>query len=397
MRRPWLRSRHRLPALVAAAVTLVLQVGCWDYHPVTTRAFVLGMAIDRAPEGGYVVTVEVPQPSRMKASGGGATAGGGGDSTTAFYLHQETGPTLADALEKIQSRMDRALFFGHMRTIVFGEDLAADGLKPITEELVRWPQIDKLSWPMVARGTKPEEFLTIMNHQEKAPALFLSKVFDNARIQDMTIPVTLFEFFIRGWEPGFFEGLPTVEMAPGTTPSGGARPGLGTIVQGFALFNDWKMVGWLSPEETRDLLFLRGKAAHISLSLPRESQGEYDEVRDLSGRVRIKPIIDPGGRVRFVIDVRVTGNVAEVAGRQMKLTSADIFGLQRETEGFLQERLRATMEHLKESGADELGLGSRLFYEDPKVWEKLDWDKYYPTVPVEIRVRVRLRRKGLTT
>lgn len=391
---------RRLPALMAAAFVLALQAGCWDYHPVTTRAFVLGMAIDKAPEGGYSVTIQIPQPAMMKASGGspsGGAGGAGGGAAIGFFNYQDTGPTLLDALDKIQSRMDRALFFGHMRTIIFGEELAADGLLPIAEELVRSPQIDKLAWFMVARGVRPDALLSITHPQEKVPALFLNKIFDNAGIQDMTVPVTLFEFYIRGWEPGFFEGLPTIEMSSGTAPSGDAGAGPGTVARGFALFDNWRMVGRLSPEETRDLLFLKGRAKHVSITLPRERGGQYDEVRNLFGKARIKPVLDPDGRVRFEIDVKVVGTVAEVAGSQTKLTSADMFRVQGETERFLQERLRATMERLKESGADELGLGSRVFYRYPRLWDTLNWDEYYRTIPVEIKVRVRLRRKGLTT
>ncbi|MHB0884724.1 MAG: Ger(x)C family spore germination protein [Bacillota bacterium] len=397
-RRRWSRAR-RLLAGAFALLLLVPQAGCWDYHAVTSRAFILGMAVDPAPEGGYRITLQVAIPVKMKASGGGAGGGAGAGAGPDFFLERGTGRTLVDALANIQQHTGRVLFFGHMRTVIFGEELAAgpDGLEPIVEEIARYPPIDKLGWAMVARGASAGDLFSVTHPGEKLPSLFLSMTFDNARIQDATIPVSLFEFFIRGWEPGRFEGLPTVEITMGQegSPDSGPTPGL--AVRGFALFDNWKPVGWLSSEETRDLLFLRGRARHVGLSLPREERGQYDEVRHLTARTRLKPVVGPGGDVRFEIEVRVVGDVAEVAGRQMQLTSQDMLRVQKETERFLEERLQATMERLKLAGADVLGLGSHLYYRYPAVWDAINWDEYYRTVPVRITVRVRLVRKGLTT
>lgn len=376
---------------------LLTLAGCWDYHPITSRVFVLGMAVDLAPEGGYLISLQVPAPAKLKPSGGGAPGGASGAAPGAeFSLHYGVGPTFIDALEAIQSHMDRVFFFGHMRTVIFGEDVAAAGLSPLMEELVRYPQIDKLAWGMVARGAPAREFLTLPCSQEGLSSLFLSKTFDNARVQDMTVPVNLSQFYIRAWEPGYFEGLPTIEISPDAFAPGQSSP-VAIGARGFALFDDWKMVGWLSPEETRSLRFLRGTAEHVSFSLPDGGEGRFDEVRQMSAQTLIKVSLDANGAPRFEISVKVAGNLAGTAEQKIKLESGDVERIQQETASFLQARLAETVEHLKESGSDVLGLGSRLFYRFPKTWDAIDWGSYYRTVPVTIKVKVKLLRTGLTT
>ncbi len=400
------RSRKRTALVILCLVLVLSTSGCWDYHPVTTRALVVGMAVDKGEtgQGRYEVTLQIVIPQAIKGAAGGG-AGGAAAGGPPFYITSANGETFLEALKNLQTVNGRQIFLGHVRVVIFGEGLAMEGLRPIVEELARYAELDKAAFSMIARGAKGKDILALSSPPDKMASTSLHSTFTVADQHPNTVRVRLAEFYIRGWEPGFDQGLPTVFM-PGTTTEGGAaattQPGGGgqdrtePVVGGVALLNDqaWRLVDWLSFEETTGLLYLLGKAEHDSLRLGPSESGEYDEVLHLVIRRKVR-LITEGGQIRFRIDLMGKGRIGEVRSTTLTTTEGDFVRIQNEAARAIEAQARETLRRLQEAGSDVLGLGSMVLYQRPELWEKIDWSSLFPTVPVEVRATVRLKRKGL--
>ncbi|HEY3315275.1 MAG TPA: Ger(x)C family spore germination protein [Bacillota bacterium] len=384
-------------ALILALLAILPLVvsGCWDYVSITQRALVLAIGIDKGEADRYEVTLQIALPAVAKAAGGTS----GGSQGPDHYEVSADADTFGGALARVQAVVAREIFLGQARVVIFGEDLARDGLEPLMMELARAPEVDKTANFVVARESRAKDILKTPTPLGRIPALALNSTFESARKRPETIRVRLIDFFIRTVEPGQDEGLPTTTI-PGPLPSsgdatvdvGGTSGGL--MTEGFALFKDYKMVGWLDRSETEALLFLLGRANDVKLAVGEPKKGEYDEVRRVTVKRKLK-VFTGGGQVRFQLDIHCTGEVAATRAEGLQVSRADIERIRAEVKQEVAAKTESVLAKLKELGTDPLGLGSVVFYHDPDLWARLNWDEVYPTVPVEIKVDVRLVRKGL--
>lgn len=390
---------RRRSIVLALAVALlagltVVTSGCWDYLSIPERALVLGIGVDKGETERYLLTLQVALPAAMKSPGGT-----GGPQGPDHYEVSAEGETFVKAVDRLQAVVAREIFLGQARVIIFGEDLARDGLEPLMMELTRIPEVDKTINFVVARESRARDILKAPTPLARIPALALNNIFESVDKHPETVRVRLIDFFIRATEPGQDEGLPTTaipiplpDSGSATVDVGGTSGGL--MTEGCALFKGYKMVGWLNRSETSALRFLLGRAKRVELDLGEPGNGEYDELRRISARRKLKVLTD-GGRVRFQIALDCTGEVAASRAEGLQISRADIERIRAEAEQDITNRVEAVLAKLKELGTDPLGLGAHVFYRDPSLWAQLNWDEVYPTVQVEIKVNVRIVRKGL--
>ncbi len=100
----------------------VLLSGCMQSIRLNDRAIMEGMAIDRAEDGGYRITMQV------------AGVGGTGESSEpALTVIEQEGGSLTEALARCSSQQGRQMFLGNCSLLVIGAELAQDGLDYLLE------------------------------------------------------------------------------------------------------------------------------------------------------------------------------------------------------------------------------------------------------------------------
>ncbi|WMT43378.1 Ger(x)C family spore germination C-terminal domain-containing protein [Paenibacillus sp. D2_2] len=107
------------------------------------------------------------------------------------------------------------------------------------------------------------------------------------------------------------------------------------------------------------------------------------------------------GKPQIDINVQINGNISEVECRDLNLLDIKTIKM---LEQLFNDRIKSIMEasiHTVQQkfGADIFGFGEIIHRSNPRAWKELrhDWDeRYFRTLPVNIRVSVNIQRLGTT-
>ncbi|MBC9785715.1 Ger(x)C family spore germination protein [Heliobacterium chlorum] len=154
--------------------TLALQTGCWDRNELENLAFVLTMGVDRSIDNKIDVVMRIAVPGNI----GGPTGKTGGESIT-----QTTKPititarTIPEAVSLAEATVERRVDFRHLRVLIFGEEIAKEGVLPYLDVLERFPQFRRSVYIWVAKeGPARNIFLTAEPVLEKSVSRYVDDV-----------------------------------------------------------------------------------------------------------------------------------------------------------------------------------------------------------------------------
>ncbi|MEW6045756.1 MAG: Ger(x)C family spore germination protein [Bacillota bacterium] len=419
-------------AVVLWTASALAAVGCWDRHELPTLALATAVAFDEPPGAqGVLMTMQVAIPSRIAGAGGGVGAGGGAGGGTAPgmpFARTASGPqgpttwvvgapgrTVAEALERITLFSSRLPALAHLRVIVLGEELARSGVGTLLDALARERDFRRTAWVVVARGVPAYRVLELPNPLFASAAAGIAGQQETLAFRTaLVLPRRLHAFMADYVEPGVDPVVPAVSFAHpvpadrALTPGGQAEPPALLAVEGTAVFRKGQLVGWLSPEETRALVLLKGLSRQFLLvtDCPGvKGAVSVNAIRFTTRRKLLPPRPAGGGSQaspslpRFAVRVVVEGNLFE----QTCLPPLDAMALRRVEErlaGKLEADIRRTLARLHgELRADAAGFGQQLYRAEPALWNKLSphWRGLLPQIEVDVEVQVRIRRTGLIT
>lgn len=407
MKRSWYR------VLLAVLLPLTVLTGCWDYRRLDARAFALAIALDSGDDGQLEVTGQFPRPGALKGGGGG---GGGGSSQgeEAFFMVTGRGGTFTEALTDMQNMLSRQASFGHLRSVVVGEKLARQGIRPMFFELMRFPEVDKTADFMVALSAKGADVLRAKPPQEKLPAIYLSRAFLTIRARNFTVPSRIVDFYVNSSNPGLSPFMTSLSLSSSKVPKppegagpqgGGGGGGKGKDTEpdqisfkGMALFSDYKMVEKLEAEEAQGLLWVKG-ARNQTLTLTRGGPGgDYDAIRNLWTKSTMFARLENGGLV-LSYEVNGEGDVEQSRQRAIRVTDKDFRELEKQASARITADATKSLKKLQASRTDILGTGAEIRARYRGLWVELTrdraWEDVFSGARIEVKASVKLRRKGI--
>lgn len=380
MMKKWLLS-------VAVLLQPLLLAGCWDRVEINEVALVTGLGIDQKNEQTIELTAEMHIPKVSEGDGGGG--GSGGPET---FVRSGEGHTIADAISDLQEKLPREVFWGQTKVIVFGEQLAKDGIRVPLDFLTRHPQPRLRAQMFVAKGMA-KDVLVLHPPLERSP----SEVLRELAKSEVLMNVTLKQLLQMVSGDAQAAALPMVRIIP---PEKGMGP-LQTIayINQTAIFKKDKMVGQIGDTLTRGLLWFRNEIEQANVSIKPEKEKGYVSMILLRANSELIPKIEDG---KWKMSVKaVTEDDVIVNGSKLSLMNPKFIEmLQKEMEKDLQHRLTQALDKVqKEMKVDIFGFAEEFHRKYPKEWKKVkaDWDKIFPTVEVTYDIKAYIRRPGLST
>lgn len=376
-----------------------LFAGCWDRIEVNDLAIVQGVALDRSSDGEIELTISIPIPSEITPPG---ATGGGGQNGPPATNKMASGPTVTDAIIRLQEKLSRRIYWAHNAVILIGEDLARDGIGQALDFFTRNRQSRLSSVIAVTTGrasdvlaaTLPVELNVPIGIQEME-RLRLAPFADIKSFLQMVLgegiePVTSLVHVVAGGtpEPGTLQ-LPPDQKAERDP----AQPS----VFGAAVFKGDRLVGLLTEKEAQGLIFVKGQFGQFFIPIP-VGKDQWVGVRLLRYTSRLKPRIEGGRlimRVHLALEAELLENLAGVDlddPRVIKL-------LERQLERTIGATIRRTVDKMQNDlRSDVFGFGAEVRRRMPALWREIrsSWDEFFPQVPVEIEVKAAILRTGLT-
>ncbi|WP_150275740.1 Ger(x)C family spore germination protein [Paenibacillus tepidiphilus] len=389
------RTAARL--LLAMLLPLVLG-GCWERRELNEMAFVLGMGIDKA-EAGYRVSLQVVIPSAISSQ----VAGGAGSGGVPVVEYAFTVPTIYETLRKFNLVSSRSAYLGHIRVLVFGEELAREGLGETLDVLKRSRESRMDFYVMVARNTSAENVLKVLTPLDKIPASKLFNALDKSyRISAKTVAVSLDEFIEDLLAEGNNPVLTGVELS-GEADKGEKKgnveqttPEVRLRYESVAVFRKDRMLGWLKDQETVGYNYLTNKVVKNSGSVAGED-GKPIVVESLqtSTKRKVRMI---GGEPHIFIDATLTSNIQEVFSTDNLEAERQIEKIERKAEEVLVTKMKNAYEGITQRfNTDIFGFGQIIYQKSPKAWYRLQQkhgDDYLRSLPVHYKAKVTINRIG---
>lgn len=394
-------------ALVVGSVT---STGCYDRQELEQQAFVSILGIDKAPNGLIDCTFTLAVPTSPTGGGGGKPPLAASGPVT-YRAHDIT-----EALMVANSSVERSLTLSHLTAVVFGEDLAKDGVLPYLETLARFREFRRTVFVGVAKqsarsimsANKPmleqstgriaediarigerngvvlvrhlHELLTALEDDHSDPILPLYAVNQSVKADPKG------ELDIEG------KG---VNFAVGKVERRGGNPVEWT---GAALFRGDKLIGELNGKEVAYLRILQGEVhttkldfdqtlpgfGPIGVSIRKERHPSYGVLLSDPMQIRVD--------IPLEADLLSGGNGQDFSNAQLRIQ------LERQLNQQVGSDMTALMKKIfNDLDVDPIPVSRtvRRRFATHQQWSRYPWEQKLTTAKVAVTVSIQLRRFGI--
>lgn len=351
--------------------------GCWDVQDMKDRAFVTAIGIDATQEidsPKYKITFEFIRPAGLKRGAG----------TPASFLQTVEANSIHMAIEEMQSRVARRIDLSHLMVILIGEEKAKKDFRDIADYFSRHPEVQKRIKVMFVQGG------------EALDALKSEPLFEPYLSAELVAKAQIHLVF------SIIRTNPFIELLLDLRSTGGKALASRILVpsgedfnirEGAAVFNQWKLVGWLDTDETQGANWIIDDIRGTVEGKNGDSIYTYFVNKQ---SVRIIPDTS-NGEISFTVNLRTDGAILQQQGERVDLTDPKIIS---EIEDLLSQTIQKQVQEAitkaqKDFGVDYLGFGMALNRRKPKLYGEVDWDAVFPSIPINVEVESVITRIGL--
>lgn len=373
-------------AFFAAILLLLTLTGCKNGgdsgREIRDRLIVQGIGVDRDGDG-YRLTLQ----AFNTAVAGGQDDGMSGNVTK---VYETSGATIADAMRNITLTAGRRPLYSHNWIIVFGEDVAREGLNETLDFFVRDYATRSTVDLAVARG-KAADIIKSPFNGSSIPAREIQMALKMGTVNAKTLQLPLHDAVT------LMEDKTSDVYLPLLKPVKDKAQNMDTVLtDGLAIFRDGKYVGDLDALETRGLLFLTDQIKSGDLVTQGEAFGKAS-LEIIKSDTKFKTEMQNGvPTYRVTVDCVCDLNEIDHAGFH------GVRGeLRAEIEKAVSAMLEGQLQHtaeicLRSYRSDVLRLGNRLWLAQPEEFRRVEdtWREVLPKAKLTVEVKTTIRRTG---
>lgn len=382
------RIAQCIRCVFSVLLVCVTCTGCWDANEIDDLAIVSASGWD-AEGPNITATLQIARPSELGATSGGGGSGNTG-STETFALEQGTGPDPMGALEEARQKLSRTMLLSHREVLVLGENFARkQGVASLIDEVVRNPQSRLRTDIVVAYHGKAQDVLQLPYSLNRLPASAIRGMEDIGTIP--RIDARQFVKDLNGQGDPYAVGVEPIRTLSEKEP-------YTFRLDHVAVFKADKLVGWLEGHEVNGFLWIIGGSHSTNTPILIPGKGYVGlKLLDMHSNVRATMV---NGRPGISISVQVMDDIIENDTNLDFNSQSSIDRVRHTAEKSIRRDVQATVHRLQHDyHADICSFGERLYQRYPDLYVtrlKPHWDRTFETLPVIVKVDVRVQRSGLT-
>lgn len=394
-----LRKRLGLITLIVFCLTAV---GCWNQRDIEDLGFVLLLGVDRAKDSSMIqLTVHIAKPFAITGAIHPPV------DERSFWLVSSTGRTMFEAVRNFLDQSSQRLFWPDNNNILIGEDMARQGIGDILDWLERDGESRPRANIIIVKGARAEDMMQAEFETQRIPAEGFQGILRAVEYGNSTVvKAPLFQFLGQLRTEGMQPVAIRAELVPRPTKQDIRGQLKDTVVPvsaaltGAAAFKGDRLVGWLDQRQTRGCLWIKGgvKSGIIVAKQP----GHDDKLVSLE-IIRASSRITPefrNGRPVIRVQVRAEANLGEAQSYLDPVAHPELWtSMERRMATVIRNEIRSTLTISQQDfQSDIFGFGAAFHRDYPQEWQamKYNWNDIFPDLEVEIDVRAKLRRSGLT-
>jgi len=370
--------KHKLCVVCLLTILSLLLSGCWNYREINQVTIVAGMAVDKLPDGRFLLTFEWVDP-----------AGGKEGKTEPKIMHSE-GYTVFDAIRNAIKTTGKKLYFSHTKLVIISQDIAKNSISPVTD------------W--VIRDAEPRLELYIAISKEKTA----SEILDSSEEQSKSIRSYEISNILRTQSSvAKSTNIPSYRLINALSSEGisATMPVIGTIktdekkvldISGCAILKGDKYVGLLNEDETKYLLFIRNRIRNPLLIEMVNSKTPNITLEVFNSKTRITPNY-ADEKLSMNIKINTEAAVSEIYNGIDYADENNRAILIKQSEEHLESDLVNLIKKVQnEYGTDIFGFATLTKANIPSVWRSIgsNWEQVFKKLEISIDSDIKIRNEG---
>ncbi|HPT90871.1 MAG TPA: Ger(x)C family spore germination protein [Acetivibrio sp.] len=358
--------------------------GCFGGREINDLEIVIGIGVDKNESAGNILLTA--QIVKENETGGTGKDGGGEDK--AFWNVNSTGNSIFEAVRQITHKTGNRLFISHNQAVIFGKDIASEGLEKYIDFFLRAHEMRPTALILIAED-RASDVMDAKPETEKFPAVNIEKLVESYAFTSHLYKVNMKDFASCMMSDTKAPMAPLVSVMQD-------KENKDIYVSGLAVFKKGRMVGKLNEDEVRGLLWVLGKVKSgvITVSSPNEQGSAVLEI--LSAKSKVTPELKDK-RIVMHIKIKEESSLSEQTTTENLATDSAFERMQKASAEIIRQEILAAFDKSKELNADIFGFGEMLHKKYGNEWKALkdNWDDLYPSVELKIDVESKIIKTDL--
>ncbi|RXE57598.1 Ger(x)C family spore germination protein [Acetivibrio mesophilus] len=371
--------------LISCFLMLFILSGCIGAREINDLEIVIGMGVDKDenPEN-ILLTAQVVKATAGKASENESR----GEDSKAFWNVSSRGNSVFDAVRQITHKTGNRLFISHNQAVIFGKDIAKEGLQEYIDFFLRAHEMRPTALILIAED-RASDVLNAKPETEKFPAVNIAKLIKTYGFTSNFYKVNMEDFASCLLNPTKAQLVPLVSIIQ----DGEYKD---VYVSGMVVFKKGKMVSKLTHDDVRGLLWILGKVKSGVIIVPSPNEQGKAVLEIIKAKSKVTPEIKDG-KIVMHIKIREESSLSEQTTSENLATNEAFEKIQEASAEVIRKEAMAAFNKSVELNADIFGFGEMLHKKYSKEWKTLkdNWDEIYPTIELNIDVETKIIKTDL--
>jgi spore germination protein KC len=371
--------------------------GCWNQKELTDLAFIVAMGIDKGKNKNFDVSFQIVNPGNVSS---GQNGGGQG---LPIAVYKSSGDTLTEAARNATKKISRHLYYSHINLLVISEELAKEGVLNILDACERDPGFRTTTEVVIAKDTSAEEIISTLTILDKLPVLKITKELQSTEAMlGENLKVNIDDFVsgvISTGKNPVANGYSV--MGKKSEAKKASNLMLSTTdaylkADGLAIFNKGKLVGWMTHEKARGVVWILGKVKSTDINLDWKGKKNALNIVPIRSKTKVSAKIIKGMPVITVL-IKEESWVSE-ANTAINIDDPTVIHqIEKKMEKTIKRQILASVKEAQSLKCDVFGFGEKVHIANPKYWKKAQnhWDDQFANTKVIVKVESYNRRSGV--
>ncbi|ADQ05766.1 germination protein, Ger(x)C family [Caldicellulosiruptor owensensis OL] len=360
--------------LLSICSIVIFLTGCWNRKELNDILIVQAVGVDKNKSGDFKLTYQVLKPNVLK----NPTNLPSSPQQKGVWCFSSTGKTIFDAIRNATLSSNKKLFWSHNKIIIFSEKIATEGIKDVLDMFLRDHEMRSDAY-LIVTSQDIEKFLDTTSPIESIPAKELENVIKNYFANAKVFPIKLYEFQKMLNTKSSTATMAFVRTKPSLKQSSHTQM---FYVEKIAIFNKYKLAGYLTHEQTRGLLWATGKIKSGIYPIKIGKNLFSLELIQNSNTINVK-IKD--GKAFFTLQITTEVNLGEKLSN-LNISDSLVEKIKKELACAIKKDIQETLKKSFELNCDILHLGD-IYYLSYK--KTLKFDKNFILISIDVKPFIR--------
>lgn len=380
-----MHGRLKTIACAALAALALLSSGCQSARELGDLVIVMGIGMDgdREEPGNIKLTAQIVLPEKISSSQDGGASSSGSEGP--YYNLGSSEKNTFEAVRGYTHMVSGKLYIAHTQVFVIGSEMAREGIAPYLDFFTRAKETRPTA-KIVISETTASEMLGVKPQKEMLPAIHISQLVEGQMVNSQSKEITLLDYVkaMQSTTASLIAPILRIEEKEGKQV---------LSVSGMAVFKEDKMVGELSGDETRGVLWVMGEIRSAVINV--EIAGGIASFDVLNAKSSVSPTVS-GGKVAVKIDVAASVKLAEQTCEENLATQDRIKELQALAGEAIRSEILLAYQKAASLKADVFGFGEMIHHRDKASWREIepDWDRLFPEITLDVNAEVTIKSVG---